>query len=387
MTHSIITAILCDPPPGDWLNYTGLISLGIVVDAGDPVWTGWQLESTAIPSGDGSGGEGEALQVLVGRSLETEELPDLLRLLEDEDSAPQLTHIPGLLPAVEVALTKAMARAQKVSLADVLRPMAPGAVSTRSAPTRLILEVDNRMATAAIVQMMLALQPDGFGYRLAHGSAAEAIGRQGEYLQRFVRELGTLLLGRDYPAGGPPIIYLGLNGMLGDLTADAWRELGHVLGHVSGLEKAAGSVPLWLEDPLIIEDDVLHAGALNQLRDFMRVRQMRARVIGGAHSVSEGDLQMLCDTGAVDGVRLQRGDWPSLRAFLAAIARVQTADKDVIIGAGRLASCDQISHALAIGEVWGTAAVLVGLDEAGQTAAEATAMVRRRRLWHDYQGR
>ncbi len=254
-----------------------------------------------------------------------------------------------------------MAHAHGSPAADMLMRVLDKTTDRSAASPTLILEVDNHVATATVVQRMMSLAPDGLGYRLAAGQPADSIGKSGEFLQRFVRELAMLLLGRDYPADSPPVIYLGLNGALGDLTSDPWRELGHVLGHMNGLERASGALALWLEDPLVIDDEIMHAAALNQLRDYMRVRDMDTRIIGRAHTNQLEGLQMLCETEAIDGACLSIEEWGGLARLHDAVIMLQDAGKRPILTNRTLSTPGQVEFLLDVATALQADAVLVGM--------------------------
>ncbi|MEZ4516365.1 MAG: hypothetical protein R3C44_05835 [Chloroflexota bacterium] len=111
----------------------------------------------------------------------------------------------------------------------------------------LIVEVDNHMATADLIQRMLTLQPDGVGIADAVCRLVRVHWPNAQYLQRFVRELSGLIEESRVPS---KIVYLGLNGALGMLTADPLAEAGQILGTISGLGKCRRELALWLEDPV-----------------------------------------------------------------------------------------------------------------------------------------
>jgi hypothetical protein len=316
---------------------------------------------------------------LVGVSLDG---ADLLALLQRLTLTAAAAGLPALLAAVEQALTAALALANRLTSTDVLNASILSGEGDRAYTPQLILEVDNRVATAEMIRQMMAVAPDGVGYRVAGGGVAASIGPRGEYLQRFVRELGVLLQGNDSAAAGPPIIYLGLEGALGALTADPWRDLGQILGDCYGLEQAAGAVELWLEDPVALDDDVRHAAALNRLRADMQARKMRAQVIGRAHTATLDGLRLLSDTDAVDGFCLRRSEWPALATLVDATQMLRAAGKQVVLATDPHATSDQIAHTLSLAGAIGAAAVLVNISAGGgYLVAEAAGQHARHRAW------
>ncbi len=165
------------------------------------------------------------------------------------------------------------------------------------------LEISDHAATADQVDRMLALRPAGIGYRLTGGSVAEAIGANGEHLQRFVRELGrraeTLAPGERYR----PSVYLGLNGALGQLAGDPVRHIGKVLGNVVGLQTAAGERQLILEEPFLLDDVLGQAANLHRLREFIRrtpdsLKRAAPTLLAARAPASPDEAQVYSDTDA-----------------------------------------------------------------------------------------
>jgi len=171
----------------------------------------------------------------------------------------------------------------------------------------LILAVDDFAATADRFERLLALRPDGLGYRLAGVRPVEAIGPNAELLQRFVREV----LQRAKEAGGAeyqPALYLGLAGSLGHLAEDPVRHIGKVLGHCVGLQEAAGAGRLILEEPFRLDDPIAQAANLHRLRDFLRrtpstlKRGQPAGLAARASALSDETFQQYVDTTPVNNL-------------------------------------------------------------------------------------
>ena len=171
----------------------------------------------------------------------------------------------------------------------------------------LILAVDDYAATAERFERIIALRPDGIGYRLAGVRPAEAIGLNAELLQRFVREL----LQRAKVAGGEeyrPTLYLGLAGSLGQLAADPVRHIGKVLGHCVGLQEAVGDGRLILEEPCLLDAPTAQAANLHRLRDFLRrtpsslKRSEPAWLAARGSKLSDEIFQQYIDTAPANGL-------------------------------------------------------------------------------------
>lgn len=244
---------------------------------------------------------------------------------------------PGVVPmadavwgALQQATLAAVAGAGRYLPAEILaQEYGPAAGHPLPATLPLILAVDDHAATAERFEQMLALQPDGLGYRLAGVRPAAAIGPNAELLQRFVRELlqrAGLVGGETYQ----PALYLGLAGSLGQLTEDPVRHIGKVLGHCVGLQEAAGNVRLILEEPFHLDDPVVQAANLRRLRDFLRrtpstlKRGAPAELAARGSRLSDETFQQYVDTAPVNGLTFDlvaEGDidrlmtrWMALRA-------------------------------------------------------------------------
>lgn len=244
----------------------------------------------------------------------------------------------GVVPVADAVLG-ALQQALLVAVADAGRRRLPAEILAHEyglrgeqplpATVPLILTVDDYAATAERFERLLALRPNGIGYRLAGVRPAEAIGPNAELLQRFVRELlqrARLVGGEAYQ----PALYLGLAGSLGQLAEDPVRHIGKVLGHCVGLQEAAGAGGLSLEEPFLLDDPTTQAANLHRLREFLRrtpstlKRGEPAGLAARGSGFSDETFQQYVDTTPVNGLtfdllaesnidRLMRR-WTALRA-------------------------------------------------------------------------
>lgn len=165
----------------------------------------------------------------------------------------------------------------------------------------IFIVISDFAASAEQIDAMIALRPAGIGYRLSGSSAREAIGENGEYLQRFVRELTqrvTYVVGQaDYK----PAFYLGLHGALGQLVDDPLRQIGKILGNCVGLREASGSHMLYLEEPFMLDDATLQPAHLGRLADFMRRSPAMSRhasppmLVSRVAELSDGNFGLYAD--------------------------------------------------------------------------------------------
>lgn len=251
----------------------------------------------------------------------------------------------GVRAALQQALLMSVASAQNracVELLTIEYGLSNLDLDHISCP--LFLEISDYAATAERIDEMLILRPAGIGYRLTGGRVAEALGENAEYLQRFVRELGQrsdqLSKDTDYQ----PAIYLGLNGSLGQLAGDPVRYIGKILGNASGLQGAAGSRSLFLEDPFLIEteDSVIQSANMLRLKDFIldefihrkpstHNRDEPAQLVANASDLSLDELAQYADTQAVNAMKFDLGVASEIDGLMTQLTRLFTSGIDTFI--------------------------------------------------------
>lgn len=241
------------------------------------------------------------------------------------DAAPS-THL-VLIAALEEALLAAVAYAQGLTPAALLAVEYGFIPGDRSPSLPLLLEISDYDATAERIDRMLALRPAGIGYRLTAGErVAEAIGENGEHLQRFVRELRQ----RADASGSPFSIYLGLNGALGRLAGDPLRHIGKVLAHCVGLQNAAGTHQLILEEPFLLDDPLAQLANLHRLNDFLRLtpdslKRSRPTLLVARAQPLPAELQMYADIAAAHALTFDPYT-SSMESVLVGIKRCRAAN-------------------------------------------------------------
>lgn len=137
-------------------------------------------------------------------------------------------------------------------------------------------------------------------YALPAGDSAALIGREGEKLQRYVRELGQWL---GQTAARPTAIYLDTQGHLSTVYND---KAGKLLGALSGLEKAAAPHPLWIAN---LSTTLQAAETTASVREFLRLRRLTTQLVAA-------------DSAVVEATPAQFGslaDWPALLAAHTAV--------------------------------------------------------------------
>ena len=227
-------------------------------------------------------------------------------------------------------------------------------------------EVADYAATAAGIDRLLGLRPAAIGYRLTGERVAEAIGENAEHLQRFVRELTRRAAVLAPGEGYRPAIYLAFNGALGQLAGDPVRDIGKVLGHVVGLQAAAGEHQLFLEEPFRLDEPLEQAGNLHRLRDFIRrtpdsLKRARPTQLLAPAPPDPEAVALYHDTAAVESLVFDAsGD---LHQALAGVARAQAGGLGIYWRLAATATPRQTALAVFLAAATAASAVLVSADD------------------------
>lgn len=241
-------------------------------------------------------------------------------------------------------------------------------------------EISDHAATAERIDRLLALRPAAIGYRLtaAGDLVAAAIGEKAEHLQRFVRELGRRADMLAPGEGYAPAVYLGLNGALGQLAGDPVRHIGKVLGHVVGLQDAAGERQLFLEEPFRLDEALAQAANLHRMKDFIRrtpsslQRAKPTQVVAPCPPAAD-EAQVYVDTGAVHGLVADASGDP--HRLLSGLARARAAGLDAYWRLPSGSTPRQIALLAFLAQVTSSPAVLISGDEGDAGPALATRLL------------
>lgn len=288
----------------------------------------------------------------------------------------------GVAAAVQQALLAAVAAARRCAVAELLSAEYD---LPRPDPDQLtggvFLEISDFAATAERIDRMLALRPVGIGYRLTGGRVAEALGPNAEYLQRFVRELGQRADQLGGGSGYRPSIYLGLNGALGQLAVDPIQHIGKVLGNSTGLQMAAGSRRLILEDPFLLQDPddpTLQPSNLLRLKGFMRrtpsslERAEPTQLVASGSGLDDETLTVYSDTLAVHAITFDLMPMSDVGGLMARVAKLRGAGVGVFVRLGPQASSPTsprwINTAVDVAAAAGAAGLVVSYDEGSDFA-------------------
>lgn len=256
---------------------------------------------------------------LVGQQLNS--FSRLIELVNRAVTLPDdILRLPSVRAGIQQALLAAVADSNGRTPLEIAKAEYELSRIQALQPAALVLDVANDVATAERIAEMIALAPDGLGYRLVAGEAAQSIGSEAEFLQQFVRELGAYLSAVMPDKLYQPSLLLRLNGALGDLTIEPRQHVGKVLGHIVGLEQASHPWPLWVADPILLNDLTQQAATLKRLRKFMRQRDMAVKLVVETGLQNLGDLDVVLQSEACDAVLVEWGGWADLDQMLRAAA-------------------------------------------------------------------
>lgn len=205
---------------------------------------------------------------------------------------------PALRYCVSQILLTAQAQAQQKSAAECIAAAYNPDHSWQPAFIPLHLEIDAAAATpdAAILSSHIA----SLGYKISAHNPQSQLGTNGERLQRFIRQLTTLIervTAPDYR----PTIHLNVTGGLGQLFD---QNIGRILGAVYGLEQAAKPYPLRITDPALLENSAQQIKFNRQLIDYIRMRGMKTEIAVSDPIQSLADVAQFIEVGAAHLIEL-----------------------------------------------------------------------------------
>lgn len=327
----VIPTLAPDARPGEARQWQ--LSIGLTLDHFGTYWGDALVQDVNWSA--------VALQQFLTSLLVGRPFIDPLSLIADIESwldEPQHPH-PPLPPAVgyglSLAIMRAEAQRQNRALAATLNDayqLSP-AVGIDDSPTRLLAEVHDFAATAALFDEMIADQPAALGYRYTGGQLLEAMGERGAILQRFGHELQQRVttLGVE---GYRPDFYFALRGGYGQLAAAAHGEVksGPVLGYLWGLEQATQPFSVLVEDPVVLDTLNEQIAFLTQLRRFIEMRKMGLQLVSRAYTDSLEGTTSLAKARAAHFIWLDGMQLGSLSRLMAAVRICREAGVGVIVG-------------------------------------------------------
>jgi methylaspartate ammonia-lyase len=143
----------------------------------------------------------------------------------------------------------------------------------------------------------------------------EHLGSEGEVLvgyARWLRERIPQLAGDNYR----PTIHLDVHGALGQIYEN---NLGKILGYLVRLEKAAAPYPLRVESPVIMDSRAAQIDAMKTLREYIRFREMKVRLVADEWANTLDDIQAFVTAGAADVIQIKMPDLGSVHKTIEAV--------------------------------------------------------------------
>lgn len=164
------------------------------------------------------------------------------------------------------------------------------------------------------------------GYALLPFEEEEVMGKGGELFQRHVRRLKEHLR-RSKPKGKH--IYLEFLGAYGRLYNN---EVGRILGACLGLEHAVKPCTVWLEDPILLDEETENITLTAKLKSYIRRRRLKTKLVAhfGVDSVTA--VSQIIKNNTAHGVRLSLSQFKSLSQLIEAIKLCQQNEISLILG-------------------------------------------------------
>lgn len=156
----------------------------------------------------------------------------------------------------------------------------------------------------------------------------EHLGEDGQVLvnyARWLRERIPQLAGDDYQ----PTIHLDVHGALGRIYDN---NLGQILGYLIQLEKAVAPYPLRLESPLILDSRADQIEAMRKLREYVRFRNMKVKLVADEWANTLEDIRAFVDAGAADMIQVKMPDLGSVHNSIEAVLACKAAGVGAFLG-------------------------------------------------------
>ncbi len=203
-----------------------------------------------------------------------------------------------LHPAVRYGLSQALlsaaALAQGVTTAEVMA--SEYELPPPTAPASLFSTVGTGESTAIACAHRVA----GLGIDWPGDDPEEELGRNNGRLQGYLRQL-TRYLARTAGDEYRPAIHLDVGGGLGALYD---HNAGRLLGACYGLERVGEPYPLYLADPVVMDNRDEQVEKMAELKKFVTMRDLSLRLAAGAWIDSPADALAFVEAEAADLLRL-----------------------------------------------------------------------------------
>jgi methylaspartate ammonia-lyase len=126
-----------------------------------------------------------------------------------------------------------------------------------------------------------------------------------------------------------PAIHLDLHGALGQIYDN---ELGRMLGQLFAWELAAKPYLLRIESPMVLESREAQIQAMATLRNYARLRKMRAELVADEWANTLDDICAFIDAEAADMIQVKMPDLGSIHNTIEAVLACQAGSVGVLLG-------------------------------------------------------
>jgi methylaspartate ammonia-lyase len=211
---------------------------------------------------------------------------------------------------VSQAILGAVALARGMTMAEVVAEEYDLPLPSQPVPIHAQCGAD-RYAGA---DKMIARRVDSLPHTLVD-NIPEHLGEDGEVLAQYahwLRERIPQLAGDDYK----PTIHLDVHGALGGIYEN---NLGKILGYLYRLEQTVAPYPLRIESPLIMDTREAQIDAMQTLRDYVRTRKMKVKLVADEWANTLDDIQAFIAAGAVDMIQIKMPDLGSVHNSVEAV--------------------------------------------------------------------
>jgi methylaspartate ammonia-lyase len=233
----------------------------------------------------------------------------------------------GLRYGISQALLSAVSQARNLTMAELIADeyaldipnrkipiLAPGGEDRYADADKMILRRAAAIPYTRIDSVSEQLGVDG-----------KSLVQYAKWLRQRIEELGD----QTYT----PIIYFNLNGALGQLFGD---NLGKIMAYLMRLKMAlGGDFSLCVENPVIMQDSQSQIKTLHQLRDYLKWRNMRIKLVASAWVDSPENIASIIESRAADMIRVNPSFLGSLHKAVESVLTCKAAGMGVVLGGTR----------------------------------------------------
>jgi methylaspartate ammonia-lyase len=328
-----------------------MVSIGLVLDGQEVIWGDCLLTAGLLPEKEHPFNAREALttiQKTLPRFLRGAALDNFPAIAQKIDTHLEQTGQTGQVrlihPALRYGLQQALlgvaARKRQTGVIQAIADMY-GFPTPPNTPPPLHLEAG--YPPLSLKRSPLLRQAASIGLTTSAEDVETELGKAGQILQRHVRALREELNAiRKSASNGSaseeaadlPAIHLNVRGGLGKLYDN---QFGKIMGALFGLEAAAAAYTLRVEDPLLMDASLTHTNTIKELKNYLQLRRMKAKLVIGSHIRSLKNIQdIIDDDQAAHMVRLRTANFGSLHQTIKAIAACREKGMPVLLEAGAI---------------------------------------------------